>query len=86
MPAEGEGWTLKYEGALGLQGQTLHLETSAASEEKIPVALKFEATDFIAAPKWAATVALQDLPASSLAQTARRLGAALPDNVQVEGR
>ncbi len=86
MPAEGEGWTLKYEGALGVQGQTLHLETSAASEEKIPVALKFEATDFISAPKWAATLALQNLPASSLAETARRLGVGLPENVQVDGK
>lgn len=86
MPAEGEGWTLNYRGLLNVHDQKLDLETTAAPEEKIPVALKFKATDFISAPKWAASMTLHDLPASSLVETSRHLGVALPDNVQVDGK
>jgi len=86
MPAPGEGWTLKYRGLLDVHSQKLDLETSAAPEEKIPVALKFRAADFISAPKWAASMILKDLPAASLVETARHLGAAFPDSVQVDGK
>jgi len=86
MPGEGDGWTLKYRGLLDVHAQKLDLETDAAPEEKIPVALKFKATDIISAPKWAASMILKDLPAPSLVETARRLGAALPANVQVDGK
>ena len=86
MPAQGEGWTLKYRGVLDVHSQKLDLETSAAPEEKIPVALKFRAADFISAPKWAASMILKDLPAASLVETARHLGAALPNGVQVDGK
>ncbi len=86
MPAQGEGWTLNYRGVLDVHAQKLDLETTAAPEEKIPVALKFKATDFISAPKWAASMILHDLPAASLVETSRHLGAALPDNVQVDGK
>jgi hypothetical protein len=86
MPAPGEGWTLKFGGLLDMRSQKLDLATTAAPEEKIPVALKFKATDFISAPKTAATMILHDLPAASLAGTARHFGVVLPDNVTVEGR
>lgn len=86
MPAQGEGWTLKYRGLLDVHSQKLDLETTAAPEEKIPVALKFRAADFMSAPKWAASMILKDLPAASLVETARHLGAALPDTVQVDGK
>jgi hypothetical protein len=86
MPAPGEGWTLKYGGVLDMRSQRLDLATTAAPEEKIPVALKFKTTDFISAPKVAATMILHDLPAASLAGTARHFGVALPDNVVVEGK
>jgi hypothetical protein len=86
MPAQGEGWTLKYAGVLDMRSQKLDLATTAAPEERIPVALRFKATNFIAAPKVAATMTLQDLPAASLVGTARQFGVALPDNVAVDGK
>jgi len=85
MPAEGEDFMLKYRGLLNFPAQQLDLETDAAPDEKIPAALKFKATDFITAPKWAASVLFQDLPAASLVDMARRLGAAVPSSVRVEG-
>jgi hypothetical protein len=86
MPAPGEGWTLKYAGVLDMRSQKLDLATTAAPEEKIPVALKFRATNFISAPKVAATMTLHDLPAASLVGTSRQFGVALPNNVVVEGK
>jgi len=86
MPADNEGFTLKYSGALEMRSQKLELATITAPEEKIPVALRFRAADFISAPRVAATMILRDLPAASLVGTARHFGAALPADIVVDGK
>lgn len=85
MPAQGEGWTMKYTGRLNMRAQQLELETIAATPAA-PVALKFKAADFVTSPKWAASMVLHDAPAASLVETARHMGAALPADVIAEGK
>jgi hypothetical protein len=86
MPSPGEGWTLNYRGLLNLNAHQLSLETIAAAAQAPPVGIKFRLADYLTAPKWAAGFTFRDLPAASLVETARHLGAPFPAGVQVEGK
>ena len=89
MPAPGEGWTLNYQGLLNLNGHHLELatiDTPAAAARPDPMSAEFRLDDYLAAPKWSGKVQFHDLPAASLAETARHLGAPFPPGVQLEGK
>ena len=86
MPAPDQGWTLNYRGLLNLNAHELQLETVAAAGQTPPVAIKFRLADYLTAPKWAAGFLFRDLPAVSLVETARHLGAPLPADLQVDGK
>lgn len=87
MPATGEGWTLRYRGSLDLVGHRLNLETAAMEgQQAAPVMFKLRLADYLAAaPKWAVGFLFRDVPAASLLETARHMGAPLPADVRVEG-
>ncbi len=85
MPPKGEGWTLNYRGLLNLPGHQLDVETIARLGQVQPVAVKLRLSDYLAAPKWAASFAFRDLPAASLVETARHMGAPFLPGVQVDG-
>jgi hypothetical protein len=89
MPSPGEGWTLNYRGLLNLNGHHLDLATidsPAAAPQPDPVSAGFQLDDYLAAPKWSGNLQFRDLPAASLAETARHLGAPLPPGVELEGQ
>ena len=86
MPVAGEGWTLNYRGLLNLRGHQLNLETSGMEGHPQLVSVKLRLVDYLASPKWAVSFLFRDLPASSLLETARHMGAPLPPGVQVEGK
>jgi hypothetical protein len=86
MPAPGEGWTLNYAGTLELRAQRLTIEARAPEGQPSPVGAKFQAADYLSAPKWLAAVTLRDLPASSLLETARHMGAPFPPGVELSGK
>jgi hypothetical protein len=86
MPPRGEGWTLNYRGLLNLPAHQLDVETIAAAGQVQPVAVKLRLADYLASPKWAASFAFRDLPAASLVETARHMGAPFLPGVQVDGR
>jgi hypothetical protein len=86
MPAKGEGWTLNYRGMLDLRAHQFEVETTAPEGQVTPVSLKLRLSDYLSAPKWAASCTFRDLPAASLLETARHMGAPLPPGVQVEGK
>jgi hypothetical protein len=62
------------------------METVAVPGQAQPVAVKLRLADYLAAPKWGASIAFRDLPAASLVETARHMGAPFPAAVQVDGR
>jgi AsmA family len=86
MPTIGQGWTLKYRGLLNLAAHQLDLETLPAEGQSQAVSLKLRLVDYLAAPKWAVNFLFRGLPAQSLLETARHLGAPLPPQVEVEGK
>src|SRR5579871_1094263 len=86
MPPKGEGWTLNYRGQLDMHSHQLDVETVAAEGQIVPVSVKLRVADYLASPKWAASLAFRDLPAASLVETARHMGAPFLPGVPVEGR
>jgi AsmA protein len=86
MPPKGEGWNLNYRGLLNLPAHQLDMETVAGPGQIQPVAVKLRVADYLSAPKWAASITFHDLPAASLVETARHMGAPFPPGVQVDGR
>jgi hypothetical protein len=86
MPPKGEGWTLNYRGLLNLPSHQLDMETVAAPGQVQPVAVKLRLADYLSSSKWAASITFRDLPAASLVETARHMGAPFLPGVQVDGR
>ncbi len=86
MPPKGEGWTLNYRGELDMRGHRLDLETEAPESQAAPIAIKLRLADYLATPKWAASITFHDLPAASLVETARHMGAPFPAGMQLDGK
>src|SRR5579863_2425036 len=86
MPPKGEGWTLNYRGQLDMRAHHLEVETVPAEGQVSPVSVKLRLADYLAAPKWAASITFHDLPAAPLVETARHMGAPFPQGVLVEGK
>jgi AsmA protein len=86
MPPKGEGWILNYRGQLDMRAHQLEVETVPTEGQVAPVSVKLRLADYLAAPKWAASITFHDLPAAPLVETARHMGAPFPQGVQVEGR
>ena len=88
MPPHGEGWTLHYDGSLDLHNHSLNLETVADPAQQQPqaVALQFALANYLSQPAWDASIRFHDLPAASLLETARHMGAPLAAGVQVDGK
>jgi hypothetical protein len=86
MPPKGEGWTLNYRGLLNLPAHQLDVETVAPPGQVQPVAVKLRLPDYLSSANWAASFTFRDLPAASLVETARHMGAPLLAGIQVDGR
>src|SRR5579872_1980782 len=86
MPSHGEGWTMHYRGVLDLNAHRLELETFANEGQPQPVSIQLGIADYLANANWDASIRFHDLPAASLVETARHMGAPLAAGVQVDGR
>jgi AsmA-like protein len=86
MPPHGEGWTVQYRGLLDLRAHQLELETFAPAGQVQPVSIQFRLGDYLAAAQWRASILFSALPAASLVETARHMGAPFPQGVQVDGQ
>jgi hypothetical protein len=73
-----------YKGTLDLRGD--RLELASVSEVPNPqVAATFRAWDFLTAPHWDASAELKQVPAATVLEIARHMGAQLPDKLAAEG-
>jgi hypothetical protein len=86
MPPHGEGWTMRYHGLLDLHAHQLDLETVASEGPAQPVSIKLAIADYLANARFLAGIRFHDLPAASLLETARHMGAPLAPGVQVDGK
>jgi hypothetical protein len=85
MPKGGGGWQLNYRGTLSIPAQRLELETAEKDNPGTPLVVRLRASDLLSTPRWAASVDLRGVPAPAFVEAARHMGAAVPDNVTVEG-
>jgi hypothetical protein len=75
-----------FAGTLDLVGQRLDLDTAPRQKDQLPVSIRFRASSILTQPTWAALVQLQDIPASTLVDVARRIGSRLPPDLALTGK
>jgi hypothetical protein len=84
LPQSGAGLQIAYKGMLDLRGERLEL-TSVPSGSNPPVTVAFRAWDFLTVPHWDASAELKQVPAATVLEIARHMGAPLPDKLAAEG-
>jgi hypothetical protein len=86
LPASGEDWWIRYQGDLDLLAHRLDLETvSPHSAEPAPVAVQMRINDFLTRPVWSISATLNRAPVQNLLPLGRRMGLALPRDLQMKG-
>jgi hypothetical protein len=81
LPREGGGWQLAFHGLLDLPGERLELESGPDQ----PAVVRFRAWDYLQAPKWEAGADFRAMPLATLFEVGRHMGAALPEQLAVDG-
>lgn len=82
---EGGGqWRLGYKGVLNLVGQTLDLQTVNPAANS-PLSIHVSARHLLSRPEWDLAADLTDAPVAGAVDTARKLGAPLPEKLTAEG-
>lgn len=71
-------------GALDVRNQTLDMRANSGVPA-IPLDLRYRVQDFLGHPRWGLTALLEEMPLAPLADTARHLGWAIPEDMKVEG-
>jgi len=74
---------LPYRGTLDLAGQTLDLE-NAVQAPNLPLSLHLHASNLLSSPQWEAAAEFHQAPLSAFLDTARRMGAPLPEKLTGE--
>jgi hypothetical protein len=84
---QGGGWKLPFKGGLDLRGEKMEIASAAAdgAQQDAAVSFSFRAWNFLSRTQWEAGAQLNQIPLADLAEVARHMGAALPDQVAAEG-
>ena len=85
MPKGGE-WQLNYRGQLDLRSQRLELETAEKENPGTPFVARLRVSNLLSDPHWAASLDLREVPAAAVVETARHMGAQLPEGMAIEGK
>jgi hypothetical protein len=86
LPSAGEGWRVRYQGAVDLAAHSLTLRTvPAAAGDAAPVALQVRVNDFLSKPSWSMIAALNKAPAAELLPISRRMGVPIPEELKLAG-
>jgi hypothetical protein len=83
MPVQGQGWPFDVQGSLNLVRQTLDLESNSVHNTPLPLAVHFQATDYLTQPHARINVTLHDFSIAPLPDLARHLGAQFPPKLEV---
>jgi AsmA-like protein len=84
LPQSGAGLRVAYKGTLDLRGDRLELE-SVSDTPNPQIAAAFRAWDFLTAPHWDARAELKQVPAATVLEIARHMGAQFSDKLAAEG-
>lgn len=87
MPAaHGGEWKLKYEGLVDWHAQTVSLDATPKQNPGAPVAARLRMTQILRNPQWASTFSMEEVPAGSVVEIMRHMGAGLPNDLLVGGK
>ncbi len=84
LPQSGAGLRVAYKGTLDLRGDRLDLE-SVSDVPNPQVAASFRVWDFLSSPHWDASAELKQVPAATVLEIARHMGAQFSDKLAAEG-
>jgi len=85
MPVPGQGWPFDIHGSLSLVRQTLDLESNSIRNTPLPLAIHFQASDYLTQPRWKIDTTWNDFSIAPLLDLARHLGAQFPPKLDVAG-
>jgi hypothetical protein len=85
MPPSGQGWPLDIRGRLDLLSQQIELQSNSATNEVLPLLVRFRATDFLSKPHWAAAINWNRFPVAPLMDLAAHMGAQFPPRLKLTG-
>jgi acetolactate synthase regulatory subunit len=84
LPQSGAGLRIGYKGTLDLRGDRLELQ-SVSDVPNPQVTVLFRAWDFLTAPRWDASADLKQVPAATVLEIARHMGAQFSEKLATEG-
>jgi hypothetical protein len=85
MPPYGQGWPLDVRGRLNLPGQDLEIESGSVNGAALPLEVRLHASNYLAQPRWAASLRWNRFPLGPLLELARHMGLELPPKLALEG-
>ena len=85
MPVQGRGWPFDVHGKLDLVHQTIELESNSVHNAPLPLAIRFQASDYLTQPRWKIDTTWDNFSVGPLLDLARHLGAQFPPNLDVAG-
>jgi hypothetical protein len=84
LPPGGNAWPFIIGGTVNAPGQVIELQATGAGKPS-PIGARFRVADYLARPRWAATVSLDGIPVAPLAGIARNFGIAVPADLVLDG-
>jgi hypothetical protein len=81
----GKSWRLGYSGTLDFARQSFELRSEAPQGATLPFAVRVRLADFFGTPRWGVLFRFDSLPAATLVELGRRLGARVPAGLEAEG-
>jgi len=85
MPVPGRGWPFDVHGKLDLVHQTIDLESNSVHNTPLPLAIRFQASDYLTQPRWKIATAWSDFSIAPLLDLARHMGVQIPSNLHAAG-
>jgi hypothetical protein len=85
MPPYGQGWPLDVRGRLNLPGQDLEIESGSVNGAALPLEVRLHASNYLAQPRWAASLSWNRFPLGPLLELARHMGLDVPPKLELEG-
>ena len=83
LPPYAEGGPLSFRGHLDLLSQNLDIETAPSTRSALVV--RFQASNYLAHPRWTLGLNLNELPVAGLMDVVRHMGAGLAESASVRG-
>lgn len=85
LPPHGQGWPVDIRGRLDLVAQRLELQSNSTSDAPLPLALRFQASDYLSQPHWTLAGNWNQFPVAPLMELARHMGAQFPPRLALSG-